>query len=518
MLQRILQITLLLLLAGTFSAKVFADAGCQLTRNLATSVDRWEMQPGKNTLVPLYKGQNVFLLQCDLAEDGVLTFQRPGLVSHQLDLGSEVGLIITAGQIAYALPQGPFDATLKLEAELAYTPRLKWQSQDDFLISSQRHSLIMGMFYGLGFTLMLLSFLVGWKIKAPALKLYGFYIACLTAFLVLQEGKLFIIFGNQIATAHQFAYSVSIGLTVFSASLFFSNFLYIKQDFPRLNRVMIVLAICVLVSAVLRACLTPNLPLALIGAIMGYGTLLIVSSVFIVSIIQAYRGTREAGLICIALSIVLLSLMFRIVLLNYSPFIQRYGFVIALAIESIILALALAQRVSRVTQEKEIAEQAANLDPLCGIANRRGLQARLAALAEQDPDDQMLYAAFYIDADDFKLINDTFGHNAGDIALQHIAVCLSRNMRQHDVYGRLGGDEFIAIASFKNIAEVYKKHTELKQAMSCVTFNLGNTERAVSASVGCAIFESLPKDLDDIISASDRSMYAEKNNRKLGVV
>lgn len=235
MLQRILQITLLLLLAGTFSAKVFADAGCQLTRNQAASIERWELQAGKNTLVPLYKGQNVFLLQCDLAADGALTFQRPGLISHQLDVAGEIGMTITAGQIAYAIPQGPFDATLKLQAEHAYTPRFKWQSQDDFLISSQQHSLIMGGFYGLGFTLMLLSFLVGWKIKAPALKLYGFYIACLTAFLVLQEGQLFIIFGNRIATAHQFAYIISIGLTVFSASWFFSNFLYIKQDFPVLT-------------------------------------------------------------------------------------------------------------------------------------------------------------------------------------------------------------------------------------------------------------------------------------------
>lgn len=516
--QRILQITLLLLLAGTFSAKVFADAGCQLTRNLAAGIEYWQLQPGKNTLVPLYKGQNVFLLQCDLAEDGVLTFQRPGLISHQLDLGNEVGLTITAGQIAYALPQGLFKATLKLEAEHAYTPRFKWQYQQDFLTASQQHSLIMGGFYGLGFTLMLLSFVVGWRIKAPALKLYGFYIACLTAFLVLQEGQLFIFFSEDIAELHKFAYILSIGFTVLSASWFFSNFLYIKQDFPYLNYAVIGFSLLVCGCAILRALFAESLPLFWLGAIMGYGTLLIVTMVFIVSLVQAYRGTREAGLICIALSIVLFSLLFRVVLLNYSPFIQRYGFVFALAIESIILALALAQRVSRITQEKDIAEQAANLDPLCGIANRRGLNSKLATLAASDPDDQMLYAAFYIDADDFKSINDNYGHNVGDMALQQIAACLTKNMRQHDVYGRLGGDEFIAIASFKHIAEVYKKHTELKQAMSCVTFNLGNTERTVSASVGCAIFESLPDDLDDIISASDRSMYVEKNNRKLGMV
>lgn len=513
-----MQIAIFMALSWLLLTPAFADDYCQIARPDSALAGSWQLAPDQITPIPLTEGENIFIVSCDLKQDAVFTFQRPGLFSYQWLQDGLIKAPLANGQIAYALERGAFQAQLTLQAEDIYIPRFKWQPQQNFLLNSQQHSLIMGMFYGLGFTLVLLSLLVGWRIKAPALKLYGAYILSLTAFLLLQEGLLFIVFGNGIARAHQFAYIVSIGLTVLSATWFFSNFLYIKQDFPHLNRMITLLAIAVCGSALLRAYFGQQLPLSLIGAAMGYGTLLIVFSIFIVSIIQAWRGTREAGLICIALSIVLLSLLFRIVLLNYSLFIQRYGFVIALAIESIILALALAQRVSRVTQEKDIAEQAANLDPLCSIANRRGLQARLTTLSEQDPEDQMLYAAFYIDADEFKAINDHYGHHVGDLALQQIAACLNRNMRQHDIYGRLGGDEFIAIANFKNLAEVYKKHIELKQALSAVTFSAGHTERTVSASVGCAIFETLPASLDVIISASDRSMYEEKNSRKLGEV
>lgn len=518
MVQRILQILLLLVFTSFFSANAFAATYCQLARVQATTAESWELSRGKNSLIPLHQGRNVFTIKCDLTQDGVLTFQRPGLISHHLDISGEHRSPIPTGQIAYVLPMGQFEGVLTLEAEVNYTPRFRWHHQQDFVTASQQHNLIMGGFYGLGFTLVLLSLLIGWKIKAPTLRWYGFYILSLTLFLLLQEGQLFIFFSNEIAQIHKFAYLLSIGFTVLSASWFFSNFLYLKQDFPYVNRTILVLSSLVFVCALLRALFAENLPLFWIGAIMGYGTLLIVAAIFIVSLVQAYRGAREAGLICIALSIVLLSLLFRIVFLNYNPFMQRYGFILALAIESIILALALAQRVSRITHEKDIAEQAANFDPLCGIANRRGLNSRLAKLAESDPEDQMLYAAFYIDADDFKSINDNYGHNVGDLALQNIAACLAKNMRQHDVYGRLGGDEFIAIASFRSVDEVHKKHTELKLTMSRVTFKLGNIERTVTASVGCAIFEALPANLDEIISASDRSMYIEKNSRKLGVV
>jgi diguanylate cyclase (GGDEF)-like protein len=102
-------------------------------------------------------------------------------------------------------------------------------------------------------------------------------------------------------------------------------------------------------------------------------------------------------------------------------------------------------------RQKEIEYQATH-DALTGLPNRRLVIAQIKqsiALADRD---QGTVAACFIDLDGFKSVNDTYGHDAGDIVLQTIAERLNSAVRSHDCVARLGGDEFVVVLTEKTIA------------------------------------------------------------------
>ena len=105
------------------------------------------------------------------------------------------------------------------------------------------------------------------------------------------------------------------------------------------------------------------------------------------------------------------------VLTDYSPFIQRYGFVIAFTIESLLLAIAVGRRIQRLSYAKKQAERHANFDHLCHIYNRRGWSLKANDLLAEHKQRGGVLCFLYIDLDRFKAINDTYGHDVGDKVL-----------------------------------------------------------------------------------------------------
>lgn len=502
------------LLSLLFAGSVMANDYCEIKRLKPFLSQNIALEPKIRSTLKLEKGENIFSLSCSLTQSGVLTFQRSGVESFswlQNDVKTDP---LPSGDIAFSLPQGELSAVIKITSKLNYTPRFTWYSKDDYLIKAQKHNLIMGIFYGLGVTLFGLSLAIGWKLKGHHLKRYSFYIFSLTSFFIFQEGQLFLFFGQDYHTFISALYLLAIGLTVFSATWFMSFFLNIQNDFPRINQLLVFTSLTVLILALLKISIEHASFWSVSGLIMGYGTLTIVAGLFVLAITQAYRGIPEAGLLAFALSLILVTMVFRIVLLNHSPFIQRYGFIIAFSLEAIILAVALSRRISRIASAKDKAEKDATVDPLCVIANRRGLANKLQSICMNHPEVATLYAVFYIDVDNFKCINDEHGHAIGDVALRCVSECLVNNMRAEDIFGRIGGDEFIAIAKFDNKNEILAKHCMLQNAFSSIPFTVGGVRQQLAASVGCAIFDKLPTSLEHIISASDSSMYIEKNRRK----
>ncbi len=123
------------------------------------------------------------------------------------------------------------------------------------------------------------------------------------------------------------------------------------------------------------------------------------------------------------------------------------------------------------------------------------------------------FSLAYLDMDKFKLVNDTFGHMAGDMILQEVAATLMRNLRENDVVARLGGDEFVVL--FPDTDEE-AGGALMEKMLELVNEAIPDKYRGIpSISIGLVTFTRPPATLEDAIRAADLKMYeAKSSNRK----
>ncbi|MDZ5458475.1 GGDEF domain-containing protein [Azohydromonas lata] len=165
-------------------------------------------------------------------------------------------------------------------------------------------------------------------------------------------------------------------------------------------------------------------------------------------------------------------------------------------------------------QEVDQLQDAALLDPLTGLLNRRGLHKWLAKMATKGPGEAGI-AVLAFDLDDFKLVNDHYSHDAGDQVLKAITQRLQQQFRSGDAVARVGGDEFIAVlpcvASRQEAAAIARRTC----ARLCRPIQLApNVEVCVGASVGVAMLHEDGQDIDALLHAADKRMYMAKGTRK----
>lgn len=120
-------------------------------------------------------------------------------------------------------------------------------------------------------------------------------------------------------------------------------------------------------------------------------------------------------------------------------------------------------------------------------------------------------ALLIIDADNFKAINDTFGHMAGDNALQHISEAITSTLRESDIVGRIGGEEFAVFLSGANESKAQRIADRIRWAVGAIHFMpTPGQPRALSVSIGGAV-ASERHSLEHLMRTADRRLYAAKN-------
>jgi diguanylate cyclase (GGDEF)-like protein len=151
----------------------------------------------------------------------------------------------------------------------------------------------------------------------------------------------------------------------------------------------------------------------------------------------------------------------------------------------------------------------ARTDTLTGLANSRAFLEDLAALSTGR------FVIAYIDLDNFKRVNDGFGHAAGDNVLQQVGQCLAGSLRERDSSARLGGDEFAVL--LRDVAPDDAEVAVRRLVQRIAEIGHGYPGAALGASAGLALFESHPG-AEAALRAADHAMYQAKQAGKSRVI
>jgi diguanylate cyclase (GGDEF)-like protein/PAS domain S-box-containing protein len=152
----------------------------------------------------------------------------------------------------------------------------------------------------------------------------------------------------------------------------------------------------------------------------------------------------------------------------------------------------------------------ADHDALTGLLNRRRLEEELDRHIAHGRRYGMDGALLLLDLDDFKRVNDEFGHRAGDRVLTAVAVVLKHRLRESDIVARFGGDEFAVLMPVGGIEEA----TELADLLgAAIESDVPTPAGPLTASVGIALFRDLST-ADEVLSQADDAMYAQKRGEE----
>ncbi len=162
---------------------------------------------------------------------------------------------------------------------------------------------------------------------------------------------------------------------------------------------------------------------------------------------------------------------------------------------------------------KEEAERG-RTDSLTGLLNRRAFAQALDREIERARRYRRPFTAAYIDLDDFKRINDVYGHAVGDAVLKLAGDAIRQHVRATDLAGRLGGDEFAAVFIETEAEPGLRAATDLARALEGGLFGL---REPVTFSVGAVTFNEPPADAEAALGAADAVMYTVKRHGKHAV-
>ena len=157
----------------------------------------------------------------------------------------------------------------------------------------------------------------------------------------------------------------------------------------------------------------------------------------------------------------------------------------------------------------ELSWQASH-DALTGLINRREFEFQLAAALASAKSERDTHALLYLDLDQFKIVNDTCGHGAGDVLLQHLASLLQSHMRDSDVLARLGGDELGVLLLNCPARQAISLADKLREAIKDYRFVWNRNTFEVGASIGLVAINQDSKSTSELLSAADQACYVAK--------
>lgn len=166
---------------------------------------------------------------------------------------------------------------------------------------------------------------------------------------------------------------------------------------------------------------------------------------------------------------------------------------------------------SELRLQKEAAELAARLDALTHVLGRRSFTEEASAEIQRSIRYQQPLALLMIDIDHFKVINDTYGHATGDAVLFHFAQLLSRELRENDLIGRIGGEEFAVLLPGSQVAQAERVADRMRASVESSEIQVRGQPLHFTASFGVAEFQLSDLGLESLMARADAALYEAKH-------
>ena len=189
-----------------------------------------------------------------------------------------------------------------------------------------------------------------------------------------------------------------------------------------------------------------------------------------------------------------------------------FGLPMSMVAAALLIALGIADRLRDQRRALSEAERHAQIDSLTGVLNRRSLIERLDAACLRARARGLPISLLFIDRDHFKEINDSFGHPAGDACLAAIIAPIQAELRQSDVIGRYGGEEFVVILSSADTAAAHPIAQRILERVASVRVTGFGEPIALTCSIGVATSDMLGVWGEHLIAQADAAVYAAKRS------
>ncbi len=162
--------------------------------------------------------------------------------------------------------------------------------------------------------------------------------------------------------------------------------------------------------------------------------------------------------------------------------------------------------------EKEL-KQLAYYDELTDLPNRKLLYNHIKKALARSKRHHHNFSIMFIDLDDFKIVNDTLGHDAGDNLLKEVVKRINESIREEDLIARIGGDEFIIVFEETSVEEIEGISERILKNVAA-TYLLDGNEANISLSIGISMYPDDGEDRETLIEHADKAMYFAKSNGK----
>jgi len=456
--------------------------------------------------------------------------------------------------------QTKFDFYFRIKSKGSMTAGATLWQPDIFPEQNRLEYFYISLYIGLLIGLMAYNLLLFFSLSEVTYLFYVLFSGSMLFAIGSFNGLWFELLWPNLPLWHNLSVPISFGLTGLFAALFSKSFLQTISNAPTLNHAFSFIAFAFASTALA----SPFVSLLYIAPIISVCALALAATSIFSGLILSLKGDRFALIYLIAWVLFMIgTALFSARNVGWLPNTvwTRYGIVFGSALEMILLSFALAQRINYLSQESHNSRQEtfktknslievlknserellhrvkkrtealedanqkllnqedelkklAHYDPLTGLANRTLITEQLHLLITRCKREKIKLAVLFLDLDGFKAVNDKYGHKIGDDLLVSVANRLRKALRNSDVIGRLGGDEFIVLIETGNgELEPEQVATKIKKSLS-QRVSIDGYSVQIGVSIGIAVYPDDGESLDTLMSVSDTKMYSDKNARK----